>query len=63
MLCAKENCVKITGFVEEQGGHSSPIQLTGSPGFYQYHNENIPVIEMKCDLFPKSPFLAKTIEN
>ena len=38
------------GFVEERGGHGAPIQFTGSPGIYQYHNENILVIEMKCDL-------------
>ena len=50
--------MKIAGFVEERGGHGAPIQFTGSPGIYQYHNENIPVIEMKCDLFP-----AKTIKD
>ena len=52
MRCAKESCVKIAGFVEERGGHGAPIQFTGSPGIYKYHNENIPVIEMKFDLFP-----------
>ena len=44
--------MKIAGFVEERGRHGVPIQFTGSPGIYQYHKENIPVIEMKCDLFP-----------
>ena len=41
--------MKIAGLVEEQGGHSALIQLTGSPSIYQYHFENIPAIEMKCD--------------
>ena len=59
MRCAKEICVKIAGFVEERGGHDAPIQLTGSHGIYQYHNENIPVIEMKCDLFPNRCFRQK----
>ena len=59
MRCAKENCVKIAGFVEERGGQGAPIQFTGSPGIYQYHNENIPVIEMKCDLFPNRGFRQK----
>ena len=63
MRCAKENCVNIAGFVEERGGHGAPIQFTGSPGIYQYHNENNPVIEMKCDLFPVRRFPAKTIES
>ena len=63
MRCVKENCVKIAGFVEERGGHGAPIHFTGSPGIYQNHNENIPLIEMKCDLFPERPFPAKTIEN
>ena len=52
-------CVKIASFVEERGEHSAPIQFTGSPGFYQYHNENIPVIEMKCDMFPNRRFRQK----
>ena len=55
--------MKITGFVEERGGHGARIQFTGSPSIYQYHNENIPVIEMKCDLFPNHRFPAKTIKN
>ena len=59
MLCTKENCVKIAGFVEERGGHGAQIQFTGSPGIYQYHNENIPVIEMKCDRFPNRRFRQK----
>ena len=46
MRSVKENCLKIAGFVEERGGHSTPIQFAGSPGIYQYHNGNIPVIEM-----------------
>ena len=51
--------VKFAGFVEERGG-TAPIQFTGSPGIYQYHNENIPVIEMKCDLvFPNHRFRQK----
>ena len=37
--------------VEERGGHSAPIQFTGSPHIYQYHYENIPVIVMNWDLF------------
>ena len=45
-----------------RGGHGAPIQFTGSPGIYQNHNKNIPVIEMKCDLFPNGRFPAKTIE-
>ena len=36
--------------------HGAPIQFTGIPGIYQYHNENIPLIEMKCDLFPNRRF-------
>ena len=63
MRCAKENCVKIARLVEERGGHGAPIQFTGSPGIYQYHNENNLVKEMKCDLFPVRRFPAKTIEN
>ena len=59
MRWAKENCVKIAGFVEERGGHGAPIRFTGSPGIYQYHNENIPVIEMKCDLFLDLRFQQK----
>ena len=59
MRCAKENCVKIAGFAEERGEHGAPIQLTGGPGIYQYHNENILVIEMKCDLFPNRRFRQK----
>ena len=55
--------MKIAGFVEEGGGHGAPIQFTGSPGIYQYHNENNPVTEMKCNLFPVRCFPAKTIEN
>ena len=56
-LCdARKKTVKVAGFVEERGGHGAPIQFTGSPGIYQYHNENIPVIEMKCDLFPNHSF-------
>ena len=51
--------MKVAGFVEERGGHGAPIQFTGSPGIYQYHNENIPVIEMKCDLFPNRSFWQK----
>ena len=51
--------MKITGLVEERGGHGAPIQFTGSPGIYQYHYENIPVIEMKCDLFQKHGFRQK----
>ena len=59
MGCVKENCVKIAGFVEEGDGHGALIQFTGSPGIYQYHNENIPVIEIKCDLFPNHRFRQK----
>ena len=51
--------MKITGFVEEPGGTVLRFSLPVSPGIYQYHNENIPVIEMKCDPFPESPFPAK----
>ena len=51
--------MKIAGFVEERGGHGAPIRFTGSPGIYQYHNENIPVIEMKWDLFPNHHFRQK----
>ena len=40
-------------------GHGAPIQFTGSPGMYQYHNENISVIEMKCDLIPNRRFRQK----
>ena len=59
MRRAKENCVKIPGFIEERGGHGAQIQFTGSSGICQYHNENIPVIEMKCDLFPNCRFRQK----
>ena len=52
--------MKIAGLVEERGGHSAPIQFTGSPGIYQYHYENIPVKEMKCDLFPNRLILEKS---
>ena len=62
MRCTKENCVKIAGFVEERGGHGAPIQFTGSPGIYQYHNENIPMIEMKCNPFPKLLFKQSKID-
>ena len=47
----------------------TPIHFTGSTGIYQYHNENILVLEIKCDLFPIRCFwgaesqLAKTIKN
>ena len=51
--------MKIAGFVEERGGLDAPIQFTGSPGIYQYHNENIPLIEMKCDMFPNRRFWQK----
>ena len=37
--------------------HGTPIQFTGSTGIYQYHNENFPVLEIKCDLFPIHCFL------
>ena len=32
--------------------YGTPIQFTGSTGIYQYYNENILVLEIKCDLFP-----------
>ena len=59
MRCAKENCVKIAGFVEERGGHGARIQFTCSPGIYQYHSENILVIEMKSDMFSNSHLQQK----
>ena len=51
--------MKIAGLVEEQGGHSAPKQFTGSPGINQYHYENIPVIEMKCEIFLNRRFRQK----
>ena len=51
--------MKIAGFVEERGGHGALIQFTGSPGIYQYRNVNIPVIQMKCDMFPNRHFRQK----
>ena len=48
--------MKIAGLVEERGGHGALIQFTGSPCIYQYRNENIPVIIMKCDQFPNHLF-------
>ena len=54
--------MKIAGFVEEPGGHGAPIQFTGSPGIYQYQNENIPVIEMKWDPFPNRRFRQKQLK-
>ena len=38
------------------GGHGAPIHFTGGPGIYQYHNENIPMIEIKCYLYPNPSF-------
>ena len=34
----------------------SRFSLSGSPGIYQYHNENLPVLEIKCDMFPFGRF-------
>ena len=44
-------------------GHGAQIQITDSPGIYQYHNENISVIEMKCDMFPNRRFRQKAKNN
>ena len=55
--------MKIAGLVEKRGGHSAPIQFTGSPGIYQYHYENIEVIEMKCDVFPNHKNNKKLSES
>ena len=63
MLCEKENCVKIAGFVEERGGHSAPIQFNDSPGIYQYHNENILVIEMQHERSAKCFRIAVSGKN
>ena len=54
--------MKIAGFVEERGRHGVPIQFTGSPGIYQYHKENIPVIN-EVRPVSDSPSPAKTIKN
>ena len=61
MRCVKENGVKIAGFVEERGGTVLLFSLLVV--IYQYHNENIPVIEMKCDLFPNRRFWQKQSKN
>ena len=60
MRCAKENCEKsLDSLKSKGGGHGAQIQFTGTPGVYQYHNENIQMIEMKCNLFPNHRFRQK----
>ena len=41
---------KSLGMLKCEVRHGTPIQFTGSTGIYQYHNENITVLEIKCDL-------------
>ena len=43
---------KSLGTLKCEVRHGTPIQFTGSTGIYQYHNENIPELEIKCNLFP-----------
>ena len=43
---------KSLGMLKCEVRHGTPILFTCSTGIYQYHNENIPVLEIKCDLFP-----------
>ena len=59
MQCANENCVKIAGFIEERGWQGTQIQFTGSPGIYQYHNENIFGDRNEVDMFPNPRFRQK----
>ena len=53
--------MKIAGYVEERSVscQGTWIHFTGSTGIYQYHNENIAVLEIKCDLFPIRRFRQK----
>ena len=43
---------KSLGTLKCEVRHGTPIQFTGSTGIFQYHNENIPVSEIKSNRFP-----------
>ena len=55
--------MKIAGYVEERGATPYSDCLSGSPGIYQYHIENLPVLEIKCDLFLFCHFLCAESES
>ena len=42
---------KSLGMLKCEVRHGTPIQFIGSTGIYRYHNENIPVIEIKWTCF------------
>ena len=52
-LCdAQKKTVKnIAGYMKSEMRHGAPIQFTDSTSIYQYHNENIPVVEIKATCF------------
>ena len=54
---------KSLGTLKCEVRHGTSIQFTGSSSIYQYHNENIPVLEIKCDLFPIHRFQRTESES
>ena len=54
---------KSLGMLKCEVHHGTPIQFTGSTGIYKYHNENIPVLEIKCNLFPIHRFRCAESES
>ena len=54
---------KSLGMLECEVRHGTQIQFTGSTGIYQYHNELIPVLEIKYDLFPIHRFRRTESES
>ena len=53
---------KSLGTLKCEVRHGTPFQFTGRTRIYQYHNE-IPVLEIKCDLFPIHRFLRAESES
>ena len=43
--------------------HGTLIQFNDSTGIYQYHNENIRVLKINCDLFPIHRFWGAESES
>ena len=54
---------KSLGMLKCEVRYGTPIQFTGSTGIYQYHNENIPVLEIKCVLLPIHRFRRTESES